>query len=202
MPGHHFVGDAGEFGDLLRDRNRGFVEGRKDGGYGRYSVVRQIGELDHGKFNDFVLCSVQAGRLDIDEDACPGDLAVACGEFFPREKLAKNAVIGRPSEHLGHFCQIGVFRLHDFIRQLREGATSRFSIPQLRPYGQRHTTERRIVHLGFAAGARNLSQPRPLAEFFHNLSYPNNVRLSDLSAPSLGVRLWTHCGRRRGLADG
>jgi len=55
------------------------------------------------------LRSVQAGGLDVEQNARFRSLPIACGKFVSWDKLSKDAIIGRLREYLGHFFEIDIF---------------------------------------------------------------------------------------------
>jgi hypothetical protein len=100
----HFGRDAGERGNLRGDGAGRFVERSEDVPEPRDPAVRQVVELDHSKFDDFVLLLVEASRLYIEDDTGFTDLAIGGHERRSRHQAPQNAVIAGIDQRFGHRC--------------------------------------------------------------------------------------------------
>jgi hypothetical protein len=81
-----------------------FVERSEDVPEPRDPAVRQVVELDHSKFDDFVLLLVEASRLYIEDDTGFTDLAIGGHERRSRHQAPQNAVIAGIDQRFGHRC--------------------------------------------------------------------------------------------------
>jgi hypothetical protein len=61
----------------------------------RNPVIWQILEFHHPQLDDFVLRCIQAGGLDIQQNASLCCLPVAWGEFCPRSEPTKDSAVRR-----------------------------------------------------------------------------------------------------------
>jgi hypothetical protein len=96
------IRDAGERGDLGRNRFGRFVERCVDIPEARDATVRQVIELDHSKFDDLILLLIETGCLDVEQDAGFGVLTDGRREYLPRNQTPEDTVVGRFGQRLRH----------------------------------------------------------------------------------------------------
>ena len=85
----------------------------------RDATVRQIVELDHSKFDDLILLLIEAGRLDVEQDAGFRALTDGWREYRPRNQAPEDAVVGGFGQRLRHGGQSWVVFKHWTVAILR-----------------------------------------------------------------------------------
>jgi hypothetical protein len=93
LAGHHFVGDAGDAGDLLGDRHRGLAQLDEGGSDAAEAALRVVAERDHGQFDDLVAGRVLARGLHVQIDALAQAVGVVVREQGVAGQPAQQAVV-------------------------------------------------------------------------------------------------------------
>jgi hypothetical protein len=133
LPRDHLVGDARQRRDLRRDRHRRLVERREHVSDTGNSSVGEVVKLQHAERDDLVRALIEAGGLDVQEDACFGRLTGSRHEWRSRNEPTKDTVVRRLAQSLGHRGERDIFLTHRGPESCRRsvGPPARGFVPSL-----------------------------------------------------------------------